>query len=73
MVKQKKALQTKKPRDRSDVDDSLLLQSAESLGRVIDALRRQLEHATKRLYQPTPSRKPTTSRKTKKTKKSPRR
>ena len=66
MAKQKKALRVTKPRDRSDVDDSLLLQSAESLGRVIDALRRQLEHATKRLYQPTPSRKPTTRRKTKK-------
>lgn len=39
----------KKVRDRSGDDDSLLLRSAESLGRVIGALQRQLDGATKRL------------------------
>jgi hypothetical protein len=42
-------LPARKMRDRSRDDDSLLLRSAESLGRVIGALQRQLDGATKRL------------------------
>ena len=49
MTKQKGALPSRKPRDRSRDDESLLLRSAESLGRVIGALQRQLDGATKRL------------------------
>jgi hypothetical protein len=49
MAKRKRALPTRKPRDRSRDDESLLLRSAESLGRVIGALQRQLDGATKRL------------------------
>jgi hypothetical protein len=49
MAKQRKVLPARKPRDRSRDDDSLLLRSAESLGRVIGALQRQLDSATKRL------------------------
>jgi hypothetical protein len=49
MAKQTKTLPARKPRDRSRDDDSLLLQSAESLGRVIGALQRQLDEATRRL------------------------
>jgi hypothetical protein len=49
MTKRKKTLPARKPRDRSRDDDSLLLRSAESLGRVIGALQRQLDGATKRL------------------------
>jgi hypothetical protein len=49
MAKQKKVLPARKPRDRSRDDDSLLLRSAESLGRVIGALQRQLDSATRRL------------------------
>lgn len=52
MAKQKRALPARKPRDRSRDDDSLLLRSAESLGRVIGALQRQLDGATKRLSYP---------------------
>jgi hypothetical protein len=48
MAKRKKVLPARKPRDRSR-DDSLLLRSAETLGRVIGALQRQLDGATKRL------------------------
>lgn len=48
MAKQRTVLPARKPRDRSR-DDSLLLRSAESLGRVIGALQRQLDGATKRL------------------------
>ena len=51
MTKRSKALPTRKPRDRSRDDDSLLLRSAESLGRVIGALQRQLDGATRRLAQ----------------------
>jgi hypothetical protein len=47
MAKRRKTLPARKPRDRDD--DSLLLRSAESLGRVIGALQRQLDAATKRL------------------------
>jgi hypothetical protein len=45
----KRALPSRKPRDRSRDDESLLLRSAESLGRMIGSLQRQLEGATKRL------------------------
>lgn len=48
MTKRKKVLPARKPRDRSRDDDSLLLRSAESLGRVIGALQRQLDGVTKR-------------------------
>jgi hypothetical protein len=49
MAKQKRALPTRKQRDRSRDDESLLLRSAESLGRVIGALQRQLDGASRRL------------------------
>ena len=49
MAKQKRVLPARKPRDRSRDDESLLLRSAESLGRVIGSLQRQLDGATKRL------------------------
>ena len=49
MAKQKRALPARKRRDRSRDDESLLLRSAESLGRVIGALQRQLDDATRRL------------------------
>ena len=48
MAKRRKVLPARKPRDRSRDDDSLL-RSAESLGRVIGALQRQLDEATRRL------------------------
>lgn len=49
MTKRKKVLPARKTGDRSRDDDSLLLRSAESLGRVIGELQRQLDGATKRL------------------------
>ena len=49
MAKRSKVLPARKSRDRSRDDDSLLLRSAESLGRVIGALQRQLDGATRRL------------------------
>ena len=49
MAKRRKVLPARKPRDRPRDDDSLLLRSAESLGRVISALQRQLEDAARRL------------------------
>ncbi len=49
MGKQKRALPSRKLRDRSRDDESVLLRSAESLGRVIGSLQRQLDGATKRL------------------------
>lgn len=49
MAKRRKTLPARKARDRSRDDDSLLLRSAESLGRVIGALQRQLDEATQRL------------------------
>ena len=49
MAKRKTVLPARKPRDRSRDDDSLLLRSAESLGRVIGALQRQLDGATRKL------------------------
>jgi hypothetical protein len=49
MARRKAVLRARKQRDRSRDDDSLLLRSAESLGRVIGALQRQLDGATRRL------------------------
>jgi hypothetical protein len=49
MAKRTIVLRARKPRDRSRDDDSMLLRSAESLGRVIAALQRQLDGATRRL------------------------
>jgi hypothetical protein len=49
MARRNRVLPARKPRDRSRDDDSLLLRSAESLGRVIGALQRQLDGATRRL------------------------
>src|SRR5688572_33505767 len=49
MAKRSKQLPARKPSDRSRDDDSLLLRSAESLGRVIGALQRQLDGATRKL------------------------
>ena len=45
----KKVLPASPPRDGSREDESLLLRSAESLGRMIGSLQRQLEVATGRL------------------------
>jgi hypothetical protein len=45
----RKILPARPARDRSREDESLLLRSAESLGRMIGSLQRQLEIATGRL------------------------
>ena len=60
MAKRTKTLPARKPRDRSRGDDSMLLRSAESLGRVIGVLQRQLDEATKRLATAGPNGKATT-------------
>ena len=52
MAKQERVLPARKPGDRSRDDDSMLLRSAESLGRVIGALQRQLDGVTKRMSHP---------------------
>lgn len=52
MARQERVLPARKPSDRSRDDDSMLLRSAESLGRVIGALQRQLDGVTKRLSYP---------------------
>jgi hypothetical protein len=44
----RKSIPARPPRDRSRDDESLLLRSAESLGRMIGSLQRQLEVATGR-------------------------
>ena len=49
MAKQRRTPPARKPRNGADRDDSLLLQSAESLGRVIGELQRQIDNAAKRL------------------------
>jgi hypothetical protein len=49
MAKQKKLLPARKPRDRPQNGDSILLRSAESVGRVIGSLQRQLDSARLRL------------------------
>ena len=67
MAKQKKALPSRKPRDRSRDEESLLLRSAESLGRVIGALQRQLDGATRRLSAGPKTMKNGAARKAKKT------
>ena len=45
----KKILRATPARDRSREDESLLLRSAESLGRMIGSLQRQLDVATRRI------------------------
>jgi hypothetical protein len=53
MARQSKQLPTRKLRHDGSTDaESLLRRSAESLGRVIGALQRQLDGATKRLSYP---------------------
>ncbi len=49
MAKRDKVLPARKQRDRSRDDESLLMRSAESLGRMIGSLQRQLDGAGKRL------------------------
>jgi hypothetical protein len=48
MAKQKKALPARKAPGRSRVEESVSLRTAESLGRVIGTLQRQLDHAFRR-------------------------
>ena len=62
MARQRKVLPARKPQDRSRDDDSLLLRSAESLGRVIGALQRQLDGATRRLSHSTGNGEPAPAR-----------
>ena len=49
MAKRSKVLPARKQRDRSRDDESLLMRSAESLGRVIGSLQRQLDGAARRM------------------------
>jgi hypothetical protein len=49
MAKRDKVLPARKPRDRARDDESLLIRSAETLGRTIGSLQRQLDGATRRL------------------------
>jgi hypothetical protein len=49
MAKREKVLPARKPRDRARDDESLLIRSAETLGRTIGSLQRQLDGATRRL------------------------
>lgn len=49
MAKRQKMLPARKQHDRSRDAESLLMRSAESLGRMIGSLQRQLDGATKRL------------------------
>ena len=49
MAKRNKVLPARKRRDRSRDDESLLIRSAESLGRMIGSLQRQLDGAGRRL------------------------
>ena len=49
MARRRKVLPARKPRDRPRDDDSLVHRSAESLGRVIGALQRQLDDLATRL------------------------
>jgi hypothetical protein len=49
MAKREKVLPARKQRDRSREDESLLMRSAESLGRMIGSLQRQLDGAGKRI------------------------
>ena len=50
MAKQGKSLPARRPRPL--MDDSVLIRSAESLGRMIGSLQRQLDDASKRLNRP---------------------
>jgi hypothetical protein len=63
MAKRKKVLPARKPRDRSRDDESLLMRSAESLGRMIGTLQRQLDGATKSVKRATGAGKTTATRK----------
>jgi hypothetical protein len=49
MAKRNKVLPARKQRDRPQDEESLLMRSAESLGRMIGSLQRQLDGATRRL------------------------
>jgi hypothetical protein len=49
MAKRKRVLPARKQRDQSGEDESLLMRSAETLGRMIGTLQRQLDGATKRV------------------------
>jgi hypothetical protein len=49
MAKRDKVLPARKPRDRARDDGSLLIRSAETLGRTIGSLQRQLDGAPRRL------------------------
>lgn len=49
MAKRDRVLPARKPRDRPRDDESLLIRSAETLGRTIGSLQRQLDGATRRL------------------------
>ena len=49
MAKHKRVLPARKQGDRSRDDESLLIRSAETLGRTIGTLQRQLDGATRRL------------------------
>jgi len=51
----RKSIPARPSRDRSRDDESLLLRSAESLGRMIGSLQRQLEAATGRLVASRPN------------------
>ena len=51
----RKTMPARPARDRSREDESLLLRSAESLGRMIGSLQRQLEIATGRLTESKPN------------------
>jgi len=51
----RKTMPARPARDRSREDESLLLRSAESLGRMIGSLQRQLEIATGRLAESKPN------------------
>src|ERR1700754_3599950 len=52
MTKQKKVLPARRQRDQPQNGDSILLRSAESIGRVIGSLQRQLDNARTRLSGP---------------------
>ena len=49
MAKRRKVLPARKQSDRTRDDESLLMRSAESLGRVIGSLQRQLDGAARRV------------------------
>lgn len=54
MAKQRKVLPESKPSGRSRADESLSLRSAETLGRVIGTLQRQLDGAMRRFSRDEP-------------------